>query len=202
MLANEAGVLKVAACDANGLASDDSEDIMCFYHAIPVITGELIQWGVDTQRNLPVQFRIKYHAFTAGELAALTRTEGGAFGYWGDADDPAVDCTAVVWPDVAAPVIVTAEATAATTMVVTFDENLEFQTAEVIGHYTAWVNDIAIICTAAADPTGTAIMTLTFPAATFEADDIITITISPAAIEDAAGNAYGGCVQFPVSEDL
>ena len=202
MLDNEAGVLKIAACDENGIALETTQNIIAFYHAIPIITGELINWGVDTQRNLPVQFRIKYHRFTAAELAALTRTEGGAYGYLGDPADPAVDCTAVVWPDVLAPAIVTAEATAAVTMVVTFDENLEFQTAEVLGHYTAWVNDIAILCTAAADPTGTAILTLTFPALTFEADDIITISISPAALEDASGNDYEGCTKFPVTEDL
>lgn len=202
MLDNEAAVLKVAACDANGLASADSEDILCCYHAIPIITGELVNWGVDTQRNLPVQFRIKYHTFTAGELAALTRTDGGAFGYIGDADDAAVDCTAVVWTDRTAPAIVTAEATAATTMVVTFDENLEFQTAEVLGHYTAWVNGIASLCTVAADPTGTAIMTLTFAALTFAALDVITISISAEAIEDAGGNAYGGCTQYPVTNSV
>jgi len=204
MLSDEAKVLKIAACDENGLASALPEDIMNFYHAIPIITGELVNWGVDTQRNLPIQFRIKYHQFTAGELAALTRTTGGAFGYWGDPTDPLVDCTAVGWTDRAAPAIVTADAGDATHITVTFDENVEYVTAHANGHYTAWVDDVAILSSASADPTGTAVLAIEFPGATFGAGDVITVSISPIAIEDAAAvaNAYGGCVKFPVTNSV
>ena len=204
MLADEAKVLKIAACDENGVASALDEDIMAFYHAIPIITGELVNWGVDTQRNLPIQFRVKYHRFTPAELAALTRTSGGAFGYWGDPTDPLVDCTAVTWTDRSAPAIVTANAGVATVLTITFDENVEYQSAHVNGHYTVWVNDIAILSVSSADPTGTAVLAITFPASTFTSGDVISVTVSPLAIEDAAAsaNAFQGAVKFPCTESV
>lgn len=204
MLDNEAKVLKVAACDANGLASALDENILCCYHGIPIITAALVNWGVDTQRNLPIQFRIKYHTWTPAELITLSRSSGGAFGYLGDPADPLVNCIPVTWTDRAAPAIVTADAGDATTLTITFDEDVEYQSAHVNGHYTAWVDDVAILSTASADPTGTAVLAITFPAATFAAGKVITVSVSSLAIEDAASpaNAYQGCTKYPVTNSV
>lgn len=186
MLDNEADVLKVVAVDENGVASEEVEDRILFYSAIPIVDGELINWGADTQRNFPVQFRIKFHVFADGE----STTQVGAFGYWGD---PVVeDVPVAVWPDVEAPSIVTADASAAVTLDVTFDENIAFQTAFDATHFMAKVNGVFVAPTAGVI-TLTAIA-LTFPAATFAASDEIELSISELALEDTEtiANTYPG----------
>jgi len=200
MLDNEAGVLKVVATDENGAPETDLEHILNFYHAIPIVTGTIVNWGADTQRNLAVEFRLKYHTFTEAELSALTRTEGGAFGYLGD--PAAEDVTPVVWPDKSAPVIVTAIAVSATSLEIVFDEVFDYQSAHVNGHWSVIVNDVVIISTAGAidDPTKKA--TITLPAATFtDSDDVILLTISALAIQDeeSTPNVYPGIVNFSVT---
>ena len=200
MLDNEAGVLKIAACDENGIALEDTENVMNWYEGIPVITGELVNWGVDTQRNLPVQFRLKYHTFTAVELAALTRTSGGAYGYFGDPADTAVDCTPVVWPDKEAPEIVSAIAGDANTLTVTFDELIDFfedGTFEAT-HYSMKING-AYVAPTAGVITGAGIA-LTFTGAFTDGNDVIYISITEDEIEDEATppeNVFPGVSLFP-----
>jgi len=201
MLDNEAGVIKIAACDEDGVALETTQNLMNFYHAIPIITGELINWGVDTQRNLPVQFRIKYHTFTAAELAALTRTSGGAYGYWGDPADVAVDCTAVVWPDVEAPEIVTAICTDTDSITVTFDENIDFYEDGSFDatHYVASINGAFSEPTAGVI-TGAAIE-LTFTGEfTADGTDVVYLYILAGEIEDEATapeNEFLGVDKYP-----
>ena len=200
MLDNEAGVLKVAATDENGAPETDLEHILNFYHAIPIVTGTIINWGADTQRNLAVEFRLKYHTFTVSELSALSRSEGGAFGYLGD--PAAEDVTPVVWPDKSAPVIVTAIATAAVTLEVVFNEQFDFQSAHVNGHYSVSVNGVVIISTNSVIDDPTKKLTITLPAATFtDSDDVILLTISALAIQDeeSSPNVYPGIVNFSVT---
>jgi len=199
MLDNEAGALKIASVDAHGIAETELEHILNFYHAIPIVSGELVNWGVDTQRNLVVEFRIKYHEFSVAELAALTRSEGGAFGYWGD--PTAEDVTALTWPDKEAPQIVSATATAAVTMLVVFDEVFDFQTAFVEEHWIVRVNGEYFLATAGVIDDPTKKITLTFPAATFtDSDDIIHLSITSIAIQDEAAtpNLHPGISLYPV----
>ena len=174
----EAGVLRIAAVDENGEAFSYLEHLMNFYEAIPIVNGELVNWGADTQRNFPVEFRIKWHKFGTGE----STTKSGAFGYWGD---PTVeDVPAVVWPDVAGPAFVSAEATAAVTMVVTFSENIAFQTGFQAASWIAKVNDLFVAPTAGV--IGTTEITLTFPAATFANGDVVEISMGGTELEDTA----------------
>lgn len=183
---NEAGVLKVAACDVNGYPLANAQDIMYFYEAIPIVDGDLVNWGADTQRNFPVSFRLKWHEFAAGESS----TKDGAFGYWGDPTTE--DVPAATWPDVAAPQLVSAEATSATEMEVTFDENIAFQTSYQTYHYVAKVNGEYVDSTAGV--IASAVLTLTFGAGTFTAGDTIEISISEGALQDteATPNTYPG----------
>jgi hypothetical protein len=183
---NEAKVLKVAAVNANGVPSTDDEDTLFFYEAIPIIDGTLINWGADSQRMLPVQFRIKWHEFTAGQSS----TKSGAFGYWGDPTTE--DVPAAVWPDVEAPAIVTAIAVSATSLEVTFDENIAFQSAFATDEYFADVDGEFNAPTAGV--IATTKLTLTFAAATFASGDIIKLTISSIALQDTAAtpNTYDG----------
>jgi len=196
MRTNEAGALKVAAVDENGAAYATLINIMMFYEAIPIINGDLVNWGADSQRNLPVEFRIKWHEFSTGESTLKT----GAFGYWGDPTSE--DVPAVVWPDVAGPALLTADASAAVTMLVTFGENIAFQTAFVAGHYVAEVEGAYVLPTAGVIATDH--ITLTFPAATFAANDDIKLSISPLALEDTqtTPNAYGGVNNFVCTDSI
>lgn len=190
---NFAGVLKLAAVSGNGVPSDDEEDIMFFYEAIPIVDGPLINWGADTQRNLTVIFRIKYHEFATGESS----THEGSFGYWGDPTSE--DLPAATWPDVEAPTIATAIATAATTLVITFDENIAFQppgSAFDASHYMADVDGEFNPPTAGV--IATTALTLTFAAATFAAGDVIKLSISSVALQDtdATPNEYPGVSNY------
>lgn len=175
---NEAGPLKVAAVDENGEPLDDLEHILNFYEAIPIVSGELINWGADTQRNFPVEFRIKWHKFGTGESS----TKLGAFGYWGDPTTE--DVPAITWPDVAGPMFVSAVASSATLLTVTFNENIAFQTAFQADQWLAKVEGDFVA------PTGGVItlkeIALTFPASTFTAGDVISIYMGPNELQDTA----------------
>jgi len=200
MLENEAGALKIAAVDENGIASADLEDIINFYEVIPIITGDLINWGADTQRNLPVEFRIKYHTWTAAELTTLGLTEGGAFGYWGDPTDEDVIPIVDYW----LPEIVSAIANSATELWVTFSEMIDFQTdGELAVHYSLKLNGNYEEPSAVSTITAVAdlILVITFDAATFtiDSDDEIFISISEDAIKDqqTPANNYLGVNNYP-----
>lgn len=186
MLATEAGGLRVIAVDENGVASELDVDILQFYDVIPVIDGELVQWGADTQRNLPVNFRIKWHRFGSGESVG----KSGAFGYWGD--PVAEDVPAITWPDVEAPGLVTATALTATTLALVFDENIAFQTAFVIGHYITKIN--GVYTDALSGIIATTTLTITYGASTFSSGDVIEISVSELSLEDtvATPNTYEG----------
>jgi len=210
MRTNEAGPLKVASVDENGLPSSDLEDILNFYEVIPIIAGDLINWGADTQRNLPVEFRIKWYEFPVAPGTLL-----GAFGYVGD---PTIETEAYdianIWPDVAAPKIVTAVAATSTTIVVTFDEDIFFQDGA-----TLPVNSCCAFAQLAngepgvvpgfnvpADPFGAIdgkALTLTFAATSFLTGYIVELFITKESLQDlvhptAGANKYGGISNHPV----
>jgi len=193
----EADVLKVASVDANGVASDSDDDILFFYEAIPIIEGDLINWGADTQRNFPVSFKIKYHVFATGESS----TKVGAFGYWGDPTTE--DVPPATWPDVEAPVLLSAEATDATTIEATFDENIALQGGSFpAGSVVANIDGVLVLATSAS--VSLKVMTLTFPASTFTSGDIITLTITSACVEDteSTANTYDGVSDFTATNSL
>lgn len=200
MREEEGGGVKIAAVDENGLASESLPDIMAFYEGIPIVNGDLVNWGADTQRNFPVQFRLKWHEFSAGESTA----HSGGFGYWGDPtseDVPALSITE--YPDYNAPVIVSAIAVSATSLEITFDEDIAFQAAYAITDYVAKVEGDGFVLSSAGVITTTK-LTLTFPAATFDAADIITISITEIALEDTAAvaNAFAGVDGYPCTETI
>jgi len=197
MLNNEAGVLRVAAIDEHGVPLADYEHILNFYHVIPIISGDLINWGVDTQRNLPVEFRIKYHTFTVGELGDLDRSDGGAFGYWGDPD--VEDVTPIVWPDVEGPRIVSAICDDATSLFVTFHEVIAFQNGFEAVHYNLKLNGDYEAPTGAAviEGNGNVTLDITITGPFTGPTDVVEISISEDALEDAAANAFAGVDSFP-----
>jgi hypothetical protein len=98
----------------------------------------------------------------------------------------------------AGPVLLTAIANAATTMVLTFDVAIAYQTAFAAGHFSAIVNGVNVA------PTGGVILanvnTLTFPALTFAAGDTILLSITGISMEDldVPPDAYTGCANYVV----
>lgn len=68
-----AKVLKLIRVDSEGTASTDIAMQIVFYKASPEITGTLLGYGPDLQRNVPVSFYLFYD------------TTEKAFGYYGNA---------------------------------------------------------------------------------------------------------------------
>ena len=177
MVDNESGPLKVVAVNSNGLPSDEDEDQLGFYIAVPNITGDLINWEADTQRNLSVEFSIFFYTFPTPH----TYASNGEFGYWGDPIKSNVP--AIVWPNVDAPYIVTAEATAATTVILTLSENAtEIATVTTEEQIVVKVGNKYIVPTAAVYSTNT--LTLTLPAASIAAGNTVAISVAALTWED------------------
>lgn len=178
---NEVGGLKLAACSADGIASEEPEDQFCFYEAVFNLTGNLVNWGADVQRGLPFEIYVFFHPFAEGESTA----HRGAFGYWGDPADS--DVPAITWPDVAAPVVTGVVVTDATTLTVTFDKSVTEVEDE-----TTEDKIIASVDGAYVAPTASVIvanvLTLTFPDTTFAAGDEVLFSMSAGVVEDTAEN--------------
>jgi len=146
----------------------------------------LINWGVDTQRNLPVAFRIKFYEFPSppGSIP-------GAFGYWGDPSVESVD--ALTWPDVDGPRIVSATAISATELEVIFNESLVFAGAAIfaaadymVKTYKA-IEDIEFLVPSGGVIAATKI-TLTFAADSFDNAYVSEFYMTGDALEDAVPN--------------
>lgn len=192
---NEVGGLKLAACSADGIASEEPEDQFCFYEAVFNLTGNLVNWGADVQRGLPFEIYVFFHPFAEGESTA----HRGAFGYWGDPADS--DVPAITWPDVAAPVVTSVEVEDATTLTVTFDKSVTEVEDE-----TTEDKIIASVDGAYVAPTASVIvanvLTLTFPDTTFAAGDEVLFSMSAGVVEDTAENQNAVVASRRATNDL
>lgn len=191
---NKARALRIWATDSNGDILETDENMINCYEAVPLIDENLINWGADTQRNLPVRFMIYFHEFGT---ARISGGPYGAFGYYGDPATEKVPATD--WPDIAAPVLDEAEATSATNLDLTFDENVAFQG----GSYSAGVV-VKIDGDFVAPSSGSIasnVASFTFPASTFAAGQEIEVYISGIVFEDTetTPNVYPGIEGFPVT---
>ena len=186
----EAGGLKIASVNVNGVPSENLENIMNFYEVIPIINGDLVNWGADTQRNLAMQFRIKWHEYTAAELAALVvHTARGSFGYWGDPTDedvPPIDAYFVTGPIIASAVVQNA-----TDIDVTFNKDIAYQTAHAVGQIVISQDGVWLL----SDSDGGIVSeVLTVKTVGMAGGEIIRVSISSICIEDteATANAFPG----------
>lgn len=192
-----AKTLRIAAVNAEGEASEEDEDVLTFYEAIPILNGDLLNWGAGTQRNLPIQFRIKWHKFALGESTTYT----GAFGYYGD---PTVeDVPVAAYPDKYGPALVSAVATLATSMTITFNEDVEFVGGSYGNGIAAKVNNNKYVVATGASIVDE-VVTATFAAASFAAGDVIELYISAHEMQDTdtVPNEYGGCEEFTCSNTI
>lgn len=179
---NEKGSLKIASVDANGVPSDIDENIGFFYEAVPMIDADLINWGADSQRELPVTFDIYWHEFATGESS----TYDGAFWYYGD--PTALDVPAAEWPDRFGPQLATAEATSATAVKLTFDEDLTLVSGKTLTEcITVKVNEEFVVPTTATigtDPNDDEI-DLVLPAASIASGDAVLVYVGAGCVEDS-----------------
>lgn len=177
----DGGPLKIAAVDSNGEPLDTEESLIYCYEAIPIVTGDALNWGADTQRALVIEFRIKFHIFSTGESI----TKYGAFGYWGD---PVVeDLPAVVWPDVNAPYIVSAVIQDAVDILLTFNKVLTLVAAVTLTErFIANINNVfsvPVTAVISAGPNDDEVL-LTFAAASFLAGDVVTLSLTAGSVKD------------------
>ena len=175
---NRAKALRLYATNSGGNALLDDESVLNCYEAIFLITDTILNWGADTQRNVAFQCIIYYHKFGVDQVLG---GPSGAFGYYGDPSQEKVPAT--TWPDVAAPLLLTAEATAATSLDLTFDEAIATQVGATADMIVCKVNGEFVNATVIGVPVG-AVSTLTFPAASFANGDVIEISISALAFQD------------------
>lgn len=114
--------MKLIKVDGNGQPIAGDTYVFNFWEAVPVVNGEIMQFGADTQKNFQCAFYFGYHVFAAGESS----THYGGYGYIGDATD--LDVPAIEWPPVPQTSIATGTVTPdAQTITITFDREIEFQ---------------------------------------------------------------------------
>lgn len=189
-----AGVLRVAPV-VNQVPSEDIEDIINFYTVIPKIDGDLINWGADSQRNLPVTFMCKLRTFTSAESATVS----SAYGYWGD---PTLeDLPAANWLDLEAPTIDSGAVSSATEIVLTASENVtEISGVTSTQQIVINVDGLYVVPTAVVYATNT--ITLTLPAASIATTQVVTCSISASTFEDADNNENDIVTELSVVNSL
>jgi len=195
----EAKGLKVASCDVDGTPLATLQNIMNFYEAIPIVSGDLINWGADTQRNFAMQFRIKWHEWTVTELATLSLSSGGAFGYWGDPSTENVIPIGDYFK--LEPKILTAIVQDATDIDVTFDKNIAYQTPWAAGHIVVDQDGVNLLSASDGAIVGAV---LTIKTVGMAAGEDIRITISSISIEDTEtpANNFSGVYGYPCENPL
>lgn len=186
--------MKVASV-IDQLPSTDIEDILNFYIGIPIINADLLQWGADVQRNIPVEFRIKPKVMTLAESTSVKMSHG----YWGD--PTAEDVPAIVWPDKEAPEVVSATAVLATSLEVVCNENItEIAGVTIADQVVVKVGNEFVKPISSAYATTK--LTLTFASSTFTSGDIMELYVGAETYEDAESNANEAVDGFSVTDSI
>lgn len=181
---NRSGGLKLIKVDGNGQPIDGDTYVFNFYEAIPVVNGEIMQFGADTQKNFQITFNFGFKIFTPGESS----THYGGYGYIGDPIE--LDCPELLWP----PIPQSAEASGATgvseELDIVFDKDVEFQggsyTANSISVFVNGVeNQIAANTTIS---TTTVTVDLNAEGITVAPGDEVKVTINDNCLQDTADN--------------
>lgn len=193
---NKAGALKVFATDSSGNILTAASDVMNFYEVVPVVDANLINWGADTQRNVPVKFRIYYHPFGGSQVVG---GPAGAFGYYGD--NTVEKVPALTWPTDTDPKLVSATVLSATQIKFVFSQAIALQGGSYSGGIVAKVN--GIFKAASAVSVSTTDATVTFPAASFATGNTVEGVISSIVFEASVGGAdFQGVAAATVTNPL
>jgi hypothetical protein len=188
---NRAGELKLIKVDGDGSPISGDTYVFNFYEAIPVVNGEILQFGADTQKNFQVTFNFGYKEFAAGESA----TRSGGYGYIGD--PTVLDVPALEWPPVPQSMTITGVGATAASLAIVFDRDIEFPTGSYVsGGIEVIVNNGTPNVIAA----NTTILTTTVTvdlgtvgeAIAISPGDTVTVNILPDCLQGASDN-----VAFP-----
>lgn len=114
--------LKMIKVDGNGAPIAGETYVFNFWEAIPVVNGEVMQFGADTQKNFQCAFNFGYHVFAEGESSTHT----GGYGYIGDPTE--LDVPAIEWPPIPQTSTATGVGATAASIAIVFDRNIEFPT--------------------------------------------------------------------------
>lgn len=186
LLDKYAGVLKAAAV-LDQAPSEAIEDTLMFYKVLPLVSGDFIQWGVDVQRNFPMEFKIKGRLILPSESTALANKV--VYGYLGDPSNE--DLPAADWPDLEAPQLLSVSVEDETSLKFTFDEILSLISGvDPVDRIMVKKDDgtfAAPVSVDLDDPASS--VTATFAAATFAAGDIVYAFMAEGTYEDSAENA-------------
>lgn len=192
LIENESGPLRSIAMK-NGCVSNDIEDEMNFYIAIPKITAEIANWGADTQRALVVDFEIYSYEYQVGQACYAIH------GYHGDPTLEGIPATD--YPDLEAPYVTAAEVTLATEMTITMSEEMTL-----VSGVTAAEQIIVKVEGKFVAPTSVAfatnVITLTMPASTFTSGDVVEVNMSAETVEDSESNENENVDSFSVTNSL
>jgi len=124
-------VLQIIAALPDGSPSEDPNDIITLYLAIPLIDSAIFKFGADQQQEMPVSFRCK--TVNLGDLPGSSITSiiyngksiSKVFGYMGSA--ASIGVPAAVIPDRSGPEVLSVSVSSATAMKVTFNKDLDPQ---------------------------------------------------------------------------
>jgi hypothetical protein len=196
LLETVADVVKVAQV-VDQVPSESVEDTMYFYKGIFLINADLINWGADVQRNLPFEIRLKGRKLTDAESTKYANKV--VFGYYGD---PVVeDVPAAEWPDLDAPYVVSSAVASATSVTLTLSENAtEIAGAISTEQMVVKVDSKYVIPTVVAYATN--VITLTLPAASIAAGQVVETSIGAGTFEDGDSNANEAVADFPAVNSL
>lgn len=200
---NRAKELKLVKVDGNGAPIAGDTYTFNFYEAIPVVNGEIMQFGADTQKNLPVVFNFGYKKFLPGE----STIHNGGYGYIGDAT--VLDVPAIEWPPIPQSSEVTGIGATAGSLDVVFDRNIEFPT----GAYVTLLMEVTIdgTTTALVTPANVTIATTTITADLATAAEnlpispgqTVTVNILALCIQGESDNkAFPYVTKFPVTNSV
>jgi len=183
LLATVADTIKLASI-IDQQPSEAVEDTMFFYKGIFLINAALINWGADSQRNLPFEIKLKPRTVLASESTKYANKS--VFGYFGD---PSVEDVPVAdWPDLEAPYAVSSAVVSATEVTLTLSENAtEIAAVTSTEQIVVKVNSKFVVPTVVGYATN--VVTLTLPAASIASGDSVETSVGAGTFEDAESNA-------------
>lgn len=181
---NRAGQLKMIKVDGNGQPISGDTYVFNFYEAIPIINGEIMQFGADTQKNFQLTINFGYKVFEPGESS----TRFGGYGYIGDAT--VLDVPALEWPPI--PQTSTVTGAAGTDLDIVFDRDIEFPTGSYVANgieiiVNGTVNQVAANTTISTDTLSVDI-SATGENITINPGDEVTVNILEDCIQGASDN--------------
>jgi hypothetical protein len=123
------GVLRIIAALPDGSPSEDANDIITLYLAIPLIDSSIFKFGADQQQEMPVSFRCKtvrlvdIQGSNISSIVYNGKSIAQLFGYMGNPSS--IGIPAAVVPDRSGPEVLSATVVSTTALKVAFNKDLD-----------------------------------------------------------------------------